>query len=1056
VNSYSTEHQKKIFVDRYRDKENPKETVEGMFNRVAIAAAVDTITHGMNREEQVQFFYNGMVEERYITAGRPLANLGTNGNGMVFNCFVLPIEDSRKGITSTLADFTEIAAKGGGIGISYSRLRPKGTPTKQSKGTASGPVSFIDVFQCMGGTIKQQGSRGLASMTSLHVSHPDIEEFIKAKTQDGRWPTTNLSVEITDAFIRAVKDDTAWELKWNGKVYDTVSARRLWDVICESAHRNGEPGLLFVDTMNERSPYKGVERIETTNPCQPDFAILWDGDRFRRIDDPLAQTWTSWKVGVKEVVKATTNTGLEFYTTPNHVALLANGEEKPVQDCVGEVLYAPAEYPLELSNKVAKEDKKLILKGFLFGDGFMCGKKQGVGVRLNAAREPEVAQLLVHLGFAPQASGAYYLNYQTLVQAIGDCPFLAERVFDRIIPHEILFGERDVFVNFLRGLFAANGSCNTGAGQISLKTTNLKAAQDVQLLLGVLGIHASITGNAPHAVEWHNGTYVSRQSYNVQIPASYGLRFQEQVGFIADAKRRNVRATKCNRVKIQVKEIVSVGEMEVWDYRMNTLPHYNYCQGTILRNCNEQPLPPNSACNLGSVILPTFVNMTHNKGYEVDYTGIWTAAYDLTIMLDNLIDVSTYPTPETEANVKKYRPVGVGAMGLADVLLYCGVPYGDNPEALSITETIVETIADGARAASEDLAAEKGTFPAYDGTIMNFAPRRNITLTSYAPTGTISAFCDVSSGIEPHFSPVVRRKEEIGITVTPTTAIQRYMDFHKLTEIPAHARFSISGPEGTELTIQDHLKILEVVANHCDTSASKTINLPEEATIEDVSNVFMFCWEHGIKGCTVYRTNSRSDAPIQAPTEAEEEDEDDDDVIMLEDYTTTPKERPNVLDGRTYKIKPNPNDSSIYITINDSEEEPFEIFFTTNNAVHQEYLDGLSRAITALWRRGVRGDFLFDDFCRYESPSGGTYYEYEPGKHKRIKSILDAIGTVIKRHVKLIGCDYNSTEVPERVGELPEVVQMIDYLQCPECKEYGMNPNDKCPTCEFCGFSRCG
>ena len=740
MNSYSTEHQKKIFVDRYRDKENPKETVEGMFSRVATAAALDTITHGMNREEQVQFFYNGMVEERYITAGRPLANLGTNGNGMVFNCFVLPIEDSRRGITSTLADFTEIAAKGGGIGISYSRLRPKGTPTKQSKGTASGPVSFIDVFQCMGGTIKQQGSRGLASMTSLHVSHPDIEEFIKAKTQDGRWPTTNLSVEITDAFIRAVKDDTAWELKWNGKVYNTVSARRLWDVICESAHRNGEPGLLFVDTMNERSPYKGVERIETTNPC------------------------------------------------------------------------------------------------------------------------------------------------------------------------------------------------------------------------------------------------------------------------------------------------------------------------------NEQPLPPNSACNLGSVILPTFVNMTHNKGYEVDYTGIWTAAYDLTLMLDNLIDVSTYPTPEIEANVKKYRPVGVGAMGLADVLLYCGVPYGDNPEALSITETIVETIADGARAASEDLAAEKGTFPAYDGTIMNFAPRRNITLTSYAPTGTISAFCDVSSGIEPHFGPVVRRKEEIGITVTPTTAIQRYMDFHKLTEIPAHARFSISGPEGTELTIQDHLKILEVVANHCDTSASKTINLPEEATIEDVSNVFMFCWEHGIKGCTVYRTNSRSDAPIQAPTTetTEEELEEDDELIVFEDYTSTPKERPNVLEGRTYKIKPNPQEASIYITINDSEDAPFELFFTTNNAVHQEYLDGLSRAITALWRRGVRGDFLFDDFCRYESPSGGTFYEYEPGKHKRLKSILDAIGTVIKRHVKLIGCDYNSTEVPERVGELPEVVQMIDYLQCPECKEYGMNPNDKCPTCEFCGFSRCG
>lgn len=868
---FSLPHQVKIFKDRFRDKDNTDETIEQMFRRVAKAIATDELLIGKDKEEQIEFFYQGMVDGRFIPAGRVLANLGPNGNGMPYNCFVLPIEDSRKGITNTLADFTEIAALGGGIGISYSKLRPAGTLTQKSKGISSGPVPFIDVFQTMAKTIKQQGSRNLASMTSLSIGHPDIEEFIKAKTQDGRWPTTNLSVEISDAFMEAVENDAFWELKWNGKVFNTVSASRLWDVICTSAHKNGEPGLLFVDTMNRNTPYRSYEKIETSNPCVSGDTRIWTDEGEIAIQDCVGQEINVW-----------------------------NGEE-----------FAP------VVPTVTGKNRKMLWVSFSHGESLCCTPN--------------------HVFYIKDKDG------KVASCKAKDLPLHAELEPFRF-PNETYTAH--VFVESVKPM---------------------------------LGLYTTYCFNEPKR---HRGTF----------------------------------------------------------------------NGIVTGQCGEQPLPPNSACNLGSVILPTFVKWSP-KGCSLDFDGIQQAAYDLALMLDSVIDVATYPTPEVEANVKKYRPIGVGAMGLADVLLYLGLPYGDNKEALELTSNIMNTIYLGALEASQKLAETKGAFPAY-ASKCGFLPRRNITLTSYAPTGTISAFCDVSSGIEPHFSPVIQRKEELGVTTTTTSSIKKYMDYFELDEIPAHARFAVSGPEGSELSIDDHLKMLEMIASHSDSAVSKTLNLPEEATVEDVSNTFKFCWTHNIKGCTVYRKNSRKDAPIQAVEDSSEDGEDD--SIEFVDYVRTPRYRPNVLDGKTYKIKPNPNEASIFITINDSEDALFEIFFTTNNATHQEYLDGLSRSLTTLWRRGIDTEHLIDEFCRYESPSGGTFYEYEPGKHKRLKSILDAIGTVIKRHTRLIGCDYENETFPNNEPKLSKEVDFSKYLKCPECGEYGMNPDISCPACEFCGFSRCG
>ena len=736
-----TAHQQSVFEDRYQQYVG--ETMDQMFRRVAKASARDEITVGRDRRTQEDICYSNMSEMLFMPAGRPLCNLGPDGNNMAFNCFVIPIEDSRKSITKALADFTEIASMGGGIGSSYSKLRPAGDPTKKSKGVASGPCSFIDVFQTMGATIKQQGSRGLASMVVLQIDHPDIEMFIRAKHDNGRWPTANISVAITNKFMEAVQNNTSFDLVWNDEVRKTVDAQYLWDLICTQAHRNGDPGLLFIDTINQLSPFWGIETIEAANPC------------------------------------------------------------------------------------------------------------------------------------------------------------------------------------------------------------------------------------------------------------------------------------------------------------------------------GEQPLPANLACDLGSINVLKFVNWADKT---IDLKAINKASYDLAITLDGFIDVSTYPAKKIENAVKKYRPIGVGMMGLADALFVMGIAYGNNPKALQITEEITLAIKAGALKASEDLAKDFGAFPGYKPKKMDFPPRRNITLTSYAPTGSVSAFCNVNGGIEPFFARTIKRTEELGVSITDTDVIDEYMNYWGLDELPNHTRFSLSTSPDTELTTMDHLAMLNVIANNCDTGVSKTINMPRDATIEDVSTAFIYCWENNIKGCTVFRTGSRDDAPMQDAEDQgiceDMDDFDEDDIVEYIEASLLPKKRPPSLPGRTYPIKPDPNGSTIWITINDFENAPFEIFLTTNNSIIQEYLSGLSRTITALLKLGVDINFLIDDFCKYESPNSGTYYEYEPGKHKRLKSTLDSIGTIMRKHQRIhtdlvLDVDNDKEEILEDVlNDKPRTEPQS--TKCPQCGEYAYNVALRCPVCEMCGFSQCG
>ncbi|MEJ5198714.1 MAG: adenosylcobalamin-dependent ribonucleoside-diphosphate reductase, partial [Anaerolineae bacterium] len=250
----------------------PAETIEGMFRRVARAVAEPDAAYGYDVNSTEEAFYGLLTSMRFFPNSPTFTGAGTP-LGQLAACFVLPISDdlgkNQDGIFQTLRDAALIQQTGGGNGFSFSRLRPKGDKVASSAGVATGPVGFLRVYDTAFGEVAQGGTRRGANMAVLRVDHPDIEEFISCKAQEGQITNFNISVGITDAFMRAVEEDADFPLvnPRDGTVWRTVKARQLFDKMVTFAHHNGEPGALFLDAANRANPLPHLYQLEATNPC---------------------------------------------------------------------------------------------------------------------------------------------------------------------------------------------------------------------------------------------------------------------------------------------------------------------------------------------------------------------------------------------------------------------------------------------------------------------------------------------------------------------------------------------------------------------------------------------------------------------------------------------------------------------------------------------------------------------------------------------------------------------------------------------------------------------
>ncbi|KUJ76347.1 adenosylcobalamin-dependent ribonucleoside-diphosphate reductase [Ruegeria profundi] len=512
--------------------------------------------------------------------------------------------------------------------------------------------------------------------------------------------------------------------------------------------------------------------------------------------------------------------------------------------------------------------------------------------------------------------------------------------------------------------------------------------------------------------------------------------------------------------------------------RINAANNLSYVETIAATNpCGEQPLPPYGACLLGSINLARLVAEPFETAAHLDEDALQELVATAVRMMDNVVDVSKFPLAEQEAEAQDKRRIGLGVTGLADALLMLGLRYGSD-EAARQTERWLHAIARAAYLASVDLAKEKGAFPLFDtekylasGTMQQMdedvrdAIRehgiRNALLTSIAPTGTISLYAgNVSSGIEPVFAYAYTRKvlQKDGSRTEEEVvdyAVQMWRNKFGDKELP---EFFVNAQT---LTPADHVKMQAAAQKWIDSSISKTINCPEDISFDDFKDVYMQAWDQGCKGCTTYRPNdvtgsvlSVSENSDKAPGESADAPQEvqGGDVI----YMSEPLDRPQSLEGSTYKLKWPDSEHAIYLTINDiiigGRRRPFEVFINSKNMEHFAWTVALTRMISAVFRRGGDVSFVVEELKAVFDPRGGAWVQ---GKY--IPSILAAIGGVIEQHMVAIGF-LEGEGMGLKSDPQAQVVNMDAPRgkACPSCGQYDMVMIEGCMTCRSCGHSKCG
>ena len=481
--------------------------------------------------------------------------------------------------------------------------------------------------------------------------------------------------------------------------------------------------------------------------------------------------------------------------------------------------------------------------------------------------------------------------------------------------------------------------------------------------------------------------------------------------------------------------------------------------------CGEQPLLPYESCNLGSINLVKFI-----KNNKIDYDELKETIRIAVRFLDNVIEMNNYPIKQIDEMTKKNRKIGLGIMGWADLLVQLNIPYNSN-EAISLAEEVMKFIRDEGRNMSMELAQVRGSFPAFEKSIypsLGFKAMRNATITTIAPTGTISIIAGASSGIEPYFAlayyrnvmdnnklpevnPYFLEKAHEGKFYSENL-LNKLADAgntHNLTEVPEDIRKVFVTSH--EISPEWHVRMQAAFQKYTDNAVSKTVNFQNSATIEDVAKVYMLSYDLGCKGITIYRDGSRDNQVLNIGKVKEEET-----IIKINvENSSIPKERPAVLIGKT--IEKTTGCGKMYITINqDNEGNIFEIFTSIGKAggCAQSQSEAIGRLMSLNLRSGVKPEFIVRQLKGIS-----CHMPYGFGS-QRVLSCADAVGKALEEAMnsplttQVIRNDNVTVDSLLEDIHKKEGKTVISNGACPDCGapvEY----TEGCLTCHSCGYSKC-
>ncbi|MCW4008368.1 MAG: ATP cone domain-containing protein [Candidatus Bathyarchaeota archaeon] len=901
------------------EKENIIETPAQLFERVAKAIAKVDKTYGDDAETSARIFYEMMARLEFLPNSPTLFNAGT-AIGQLSACFVLPVPDSLEGIFTAVKNMALIEQTGGGVGFNFSQLRPKGDIVRSTKGVASGPISFMRIFDVATEVIKAGGKRRGAMMGILRVDHPDILEFITAKQNPTFLSNFNVSVAVTDEFMQAVAADEAYWLinPRNREKVRQLKARDVWNLIARSAWASGDPGVVFIDEINRHNPTPQVGLIESTNPCVTSDTWVMTEEGPRKVKELIGkefvavvkgEKWRSSKegfflTGTKLVYQLKTKEGFELKLTLNHPLLRV---KKLTRNAITTEWASVAD--IKVGDKIVLNDHRSFagwvgeynegegyLMGLLLGDGAMKKDK----AVLSSWGEDEGSKSVRALAYAYAKALPHKSDFQGWMKvsdrseyrmALGYIRKIAQKLGvtpdSKDITESMEKASSAFCKGLLRGLFDADGSVQGSqlkGVSIRLAQSNLSTLKAVQRILLRFGVFSTIYVNRRcMGPSWmpngKGGTkeYIHKPQHELVISKENILVFCEKIGFGDSNKQQKLeRCLKSYKRRLNrehfvaaVSEIMPVDSEEVYDAMIPGINAFD-ANGFYVHNCGEQPLLPYESCNLGSINLSRIV--TEGK---VNWDKLRETVRNAVHFLDNVVDANVYPLKEIAEVTRANRKIGLGVMGFADMLIMLGVPY-DSEEALKLAERVMQFIQKEAHEKSREIGEARGSFPNFEQSIWKgkYSAFRNATVTTVAPTGTISIIAGCSSGIEPLFAVSFIRNVLGGARLFETNvlfeAVAKERGFYSAKLLEEVAKTGsvqkiVGVPDDVKrvfVTALDiapvwHVRMQAAFQKFTDNAVSKTVNMPFEAKVEDVREIFDLAWQLKCKGITVFRYGSK-------------------------------------------------------------------------------------------------------------------------------------------------------------------------------------------------------
>jgi ribonucleoside-diphosphate reductase alpha chain len=765
-------------------------TMDDTYKRVARALA--DVENEQIREQWYERFV-WALRRGAIPAGRVTSNAGALEHKpatSTINCTVSgTIGDSMDDILNKVHEAGLTLKAGCGIGYEFSTLRPRGAYVSGAGAYTSGPLSFMDIYDKMCFTVSSAGGRRGAQMGTFDVGHPDALEFIRAKRENGRLRQFNLSLLVTDDFMKAVRADTDWNLafpllskeydpaehklddvtkflwrEWpttkgyvtreDGlvccKIYKTLPARRMWDVIMTSTYDFAEPGFILIDRVNEMNNNWWCENIRATNPCVPADTWVQTGDGPRQVAELIGKQFNArvagaehastpegfFRTALKPLVKLATEEGHSLRLTADHrvrristltrfrvvtewcaAGDLKAGDKVLLQDHRRAAVWAGDAHSKDWGTNEG------YLMGLLVGDGTISEER----AELSIWARPAVGNSDIDVGgphsvmaaaldaarcFNHRADfsgwhqgagrGEFRLGMGAITELARDLGLRPER---QTVTPAIERGSSDFYRGFLRGLFDTDGSVqgNQLKGvSVRLAESDLGLLEGAQRMLLRLGIASSMYERAQH---------------ELVITGENVARFAEAIGFADTVKRARLsrllgsykRTLNRERFVATIESVNADGMEDVYDVQIPGINEFD-ANGFHAHNCGEQPLPPYGSCLLGSVNLTRFVKNAFTDFAEFDWTEYREVVKVFTRMLDNVCEINGLPLEQQRREILRKRRHGMGFLGLGSTITCLGMKYGAE-DSVKFTEDVSREMAVAGWEAALELAKEKGPAP---------------------------------------------------------------------------------------------------------------------------------------------------------------------------------------------------------------------------------------------------------------------------------------------------------------------------------------------------------